>query len=386
METRFTGLVFALSLVSNLMAQHTIHFRVTSFPAYHPSGTAIYLAGSFNGWNARDENFKFSHDENGAYILSITLNEGKHGFKLTRGDWENVECLEGGTAIGNRQISVEGPQHIDIHIEEWADRFPAKPKKSTASKNVRIIDTAFLMPQLNRTRRIWIYLPECYDQCSKRFPVIYMQDGQNLFDGATSYSGEWGIDEYLDSIGESANQSIIVGIDNGGPKRISEYSPYPVKIKVASGSVNRFKGEGDLYVDFLVKTLKPYIDKNYRTAKNKANTAIAGSSMGAVISLYAVLKYPRVFGAAGIFSPAFWLVPGIYDAVREKGNKVSSQIYFYAGKRESGTMVTDMLKAYERMGASSKAKMQAVIRDEGLHNEASWRNEFPLFYEWINKR
>lgn len=121
-----------------------------------------------------------------------------------------------------------------------------------------------------------------------------MQDGQNLFDDATSYAGEWGIDEHLDSLFSSGKkEAIIVGIDNGLSKRMTEYNPY---------SFQQFgKGEGNEYVDFLVKNLKPFIDKKYRTLKNKQNTFIAGSSMGGLISLYAALKYPKIFVGAGIF-------------------------------------------------------------------------------------
>jgi predicted alpha/beta superfamily hydrolase len=213
-----------------------------------------------------------------------------------------------------------------------------------------------------------------------------MHDGQNLFDDATSYSGEWGVDDYLDSLGMNANDCIVVAVDNGGLRRMNEYSPYDFDLGTRGASPHTNKGEGNEYVDFLVKTLKPYIDKNYRTAKNKANTAIAGSSMGGLISLYAVLKYPRVFGAAGIFSPAFWIAPQIFADINTKGKKVHARIYFYAGKLEGENMVPDMLRAYEGLSKVSRSKLQAVIRDDGKHNEATWRREFPLFYEWINKK
>ena len=144
------------------------------------------------------------------------------------------------------------------------------------------------------------------------------------------------------------------------------------------------KGDGGLYVDFLVKTLKPFIDKKYNTLKDKKNTFIAGSSMGGLISMYAVLKYPKVFGGAGVFSPAFWVAPKIFYDIKTKGEKVKSRIYFYAGKQESESMVTDMLKAFDAMAAVSKSKMTTLIRDEGKHNEPAWRKEFPLFYKWIN--
>jgi predicted alpha/beta superfamily hydrolase len=201
-----------------------------------------------------------------------------------------------------------------------------------------------------------------------------MHDGQNVFDDATSYAGEWGVDECIDSI---KIKSIVVAVDNGGMKRINEYCPYDME---------RFgKGEGDQYVDFLANTLKPYIDKTYRTKKEKENTFIAGSSMGGIISMYAVLKHPGVFGGAGVFSPAFWVGPKIFNDIKAKGSKVNSKIYFYAGGQEGETMVPDTKKAHDLMKEVSKSKMTTVIRYEGKHNETRWRAEFPAFYEWIVK-
>ena len=379
-------IISTLIYTASAMAQSTIRLEVTSLPHYHPSGSNIYAAGSFNGWNAQDPNYKFQHDKNGDYFLDLKLDKGSYEYKITRGGWDKAECQKDGEAIANRNLKIDENSTIKLTIEEWADRFPHAPKKNTATKNVQIIDTAFLIPQLKRTRRVWIYLPDCYAECKKKFPVLYMHDGQNVFDDATSYSGEWGVDEYLDSLGMDAKECIVVAIDNGGIKRLNEYSPYDFSLSDLGGSIKSNKGEGDQYVDFLVKTLKPFIDKNYRTAKDKANTAIAGSSMGGLISLYAVLKYPKVFGAAGVFSPAFSIAPEIFDDIKAKGKKVTSKIYFYAGKQEGERMVPDMLKAYEAMSKISKAKMQAVIRNDGRHNEPTWREEFPLFYEWINNK
>jgi predicted alpha/beta superfamily hydrolase len=143
------------------------------------------------------------------------------------------------------------------------------------------------------------------------------------------------------------------------------------------------KGEGDPYVAFLVHTLKPYIDRHYRTRKCRKHTSIAGSSMGGLISFYALLKYPKVFGAAGVFSPAFWIAPAIKNDIEKLGKKVKGRIYFYAGQQESEPMVPDMLAVFEQLHRISKAGMVTVIRAEGKHNEASWRSEFPLFYKWL---
>ena len=359
------------------MAQYTVTIKIDSLPKYHSSGNDIYLAGSFNGRNAADINYPFQKNENGNYFITFLLPAGSYEYKLTRGGWDKVECKKDGQSMNNHLLKVESDTTEIINIEEWVDRFPAKHKTGTASKNVHIIDTSFFIPQLKRTRRIWIYLPENYSATKKHFPVLYMQDGQNVFDNATAYAGEWGVDEYFDSIYEKGIQSIVVAIDNGGVKRMNEYSPYDMK-KLG-------KGQGSAYADFMVKTLKPYIDNHYRTLKDKPHTSIAGSSMGGLISFYALLKYPKVFGSAGIFSPSLWVSPKIFDEIKAKAKNVNSKIYFYTGKMEEERMVQDMLKAFDLMSRYSKSTMAAVIRDDGKHDEATWRREFPLFYEWMVK-
>ncbi len=377
-------LISALLFVSSVIAQNNVRVEIKSLPSYHPPGSGIYAAGSFNGWNPQNEQYKFQRDDNGNYFLNLKLNSGSYEYKITRGGWDKVECKKGGTGVANRSLKAASDATVQLDIEEWQDRFPAKPGASSRGNHVHIIDTAFLIPQLNRVRRVWIYLPENYYTGTQeyRWPVLYMNDGQNVFDDATSYAGEWGVDECLDSM---KKKCIVVAIDNGAGKRINEYCPYDFSLKTLglSNADTLNKGEGDQYVDFLVKTLKPFIDKNYRTLKDKKNTFIAGSSMGGIISMYAVLKYPKVFGGAGVFSPAFWVGPKIFDDIKTKGKKVKSHIYFYAGKEEGETMVPLTLKAFDEMSKVSKSKMTTVIRDEGKHNETRWRIEFPLFYEWI---
>jgi len=368
------------------MAQNTIQLHIKSLPVYHPSGSDIYAAGSFNGWNPQDAHFKFQQDKDGNYFLDLRLKKGSYEYKITRGDWDKVECKNAGEGMDNRFLDVDGNAKTEVIIEEWADRFPATPKKSTASKNVKVIDTAFLIPQLKRTRRVWIYLPETYEAGTERFPVIYMQDGQNIFDDATSFGGEWGVDEYLDALGMNSKKFIVVAVDNGGPKRLNEYCPYNFKLSGNAASSKSNKGEGNAYADFLVKTLKPHIDKKYRTDKRKEGTFVAGSSMGGLITFYAVLKFPAVFGAAAVFSPSFWVAPKIFEDIKTKGTKVSSKLYFYAGKLESESMISDTRKAFEEMKKVSKSKLELVIRDGGEHNEASWKREFPLFYEWLTAK
>lgn len=358
--------------VTILAAQYNVRIKVDSLPP-EPKSIDLYIAGSFNNWNPGNSQYQFQRMGNGQFYIDLKLAAGTYGYKITRGSWKEVESEANGAGKENRILTVSADETIVINIAEWKDNFPDKLIQHSASSNVKIVDTAFYIPQLKRKRRVWIYLPENYKQY--RYPVLYMHDGQNVFDDATSYAGEWGVDEFLDTA--KLRSCIVVAIDNGGDKRLNEYCPY---------DMDKYgKGEGDLYVDFLARTLKPYIDKKYLTLKDSKHTFIAGSSMGGLISMYAILKYPKVFGGAGVFSPAFWVGPTIFNEIMKKGGKIKGKIYFYAGKQEGDMMMPDMLKAFEKMATVSKSKMTTVIRDDGKHNEPTWRKEFPLFYEWMMK-
>lgn len=365
-----------LGAIVSSFSQHTVQFIITSLPK-NSRDSNLFIAGSFNGWNPQNKEYRFKKDKNDNYFFGIKLEDGMYEYKITRGGWDKVECKEGGAGVQNRVLKLMSDTTINMTVEEWDDNIEKKPRVSTASKNVHIIDT-FSIPQLNRTRRVWIYLPPDYSTTEKRFPVLYMQDGQNVFDDLTSFAGEWSVDETLDSISNHSKEMIVVAVDHGGEKRINEYCPYDME--------KYGKGEGGMYVDFLVKTLKPYVDKNYRTGKNKKNTFIAGSSMGGLISLYAVLKYPKVFGGAGVFSPAFWVGPKIFDDIKTQGSKVNSKIYFYCGGQEGETMQPDTEKAFAEMRKVSNSKMVCIVRPDGKHSESMWREEFPLFYLWLTEK
>jgi predicted alpha/beta superfamily hydrolase len=249
-------------------------------------------------------------------------------------------------------------------------------KENTASKNVQIIDTAFYIPQLDRKRRVWIYLPKDYLSTTKKYQVLYLQDGQNVFDKATSFIDEWGVDECLDTLIEKGvAPSIVIAVDNGSNFRMTEYNPYPHQ---------QFgNGEGDKYVDFLVNTLKPFVDKHYRTLNSSENTAIAGSSMGGLISYYAAIKYPNVFGKAGIFSPSFWIAPQLYNYTDSMSTKITSKFFFSMGSLEGQEYIDDMQKMAEQLGANSKTLIYAIVAEGENHNEKNWRNQFAEFYKWI---
>lgn len=368
--------VALLLLAMAVQAQYKVRFVFNRLPAYHKKTDTLYLAGSFNNWNPKNPAYSCAGcgEKSG---ITIDLPKGMFEFKITHGGWEAVESGNEGFPTNNHVIAVESDTSVLINIDHWADHFPRKSRESTASKNVQILDTAFYIPQLNRHRRVWIYLPESYATSNKKYPVLYMHDGQNLFDNATASFGEWGVDEALDTLGKHFGETIVVAVDHGGEKRINEYSPFDTE---------RYgRGEGDAYVDFLAHTLMPYINKHYRTRKSAKFTAVAGSSMGGLISFYAALKYPGKFGTAGVFSPAFWIVPQLKDYTAKRAHKAKGRFYFYAGGAESDRMVPDMLGFFERLQNNPKVKLKSHIRAEGRHSEDTWRVEFPLFYQWLMK-
>ena len=151
------------------IAQQKIRIEINSLPANNPANSSIFIAGSFNSWNPQHKNYQFQKSEKG-YLLELPLNAGSYEYKITRGGWDKVECTKEGKDIGNRTLKVDADAGVEISVEGWKDLFSSlsQARKSTANKNVRIIDTAFFIPQLNRTRRVWIYLPPSYNSSTKK--------------------------------------------------------------------------------------------------------------------------------------------------------------------------------------------------------------------------
>lgn len=257
----------------------------------------------------------------------------------------------------------------------------AQEKTSTREPNVSILSESFSMPQLERERRIWIYLPLSYHtNTSKTYPVLYLHDGQNLFDQATSYSGEWGIDETLNRLTkEGIEEAIVVGIDNGGDKRIEELSPF--------ANAQYGGGKGKEYMAFIVETLKPYIDQNYRTKEGRKHTLLGGSSLGALISVYGAATYPKTFGKVLSFSSAFWFNK---YSLRQYLSQLPKQLgkqkyYFIEGTHEMKDMKgnTDAVIFLLKSKGVKDKNIYYRTDEDGKHNEAYWRKEFPAAYQWL---
>ncbi len=245
--------------------------------------------------------------------------------------------------------------------------------QSSSSPQVEIITIE--APQIDTLRNIRIYLPAEYGTSKVRYPVLYMHDAQNLFDTITAFSGEWRIDEFLDS--QKGEKIIVVGIDHGNEKRIAELTPF--------ANEKYGGGEGAEYVDFLVNTLKPHIDSTYQTLTEAENTAIAGSSLGGLISFYAVLQHPEVFGKAGIFSPSFWFSDKIFEFAKASKLPKTTRFYFVGGTAESESMIPQLLEIKQillKLGLPENNLQLKTVQD-GEHNEDFWSREFPESFQWL---
>jgi metallo-beta-lactamase class B len=367
-----------------LAAQLTI--RLTAVPAGTPPGARVHVAGTFNGWNPGAPGWALAPQPGGGYAITLPDSvRGAVAFKFTLGGWERVETAADGGDVPNRTAVVPSAGAADYAgaVAAWRAGAPA-PARSTASASVRVLSDSFAMPQLGgRRRRVWLYLPPGYATSGRRYPVLYLHDGQNVFDASTSFAGEWGVDETLDSLAARGDRgAIVVAVDNGGPRRIDEYHPWR--------HPKHGGGEGDAYVDFLARTLKPYVDRHYRTLPDARHTAVAGSSMGGLISLYAALRRPDVFGRAGVFSCACWIArPQIYALARSaRPGRTPARFYFVAGAAETpdggpARDQTEMVRTLAAAGFPPGRAVVARVAADGKHAEWFWRREFAAAYRWL---
>ncbi len=367
-----------LAIFFALSASAQATFILDSIPENTPEGSQLFFAGNINGWNPGDSSFML--EKNSAGLFELTLGGQPEGteieFKFTRGSWETVEKGPNGEEIDNRVFTFGNGDTIHMVIYNW--RNDGGGGTSTAAENVHIISDDFFMPQLNKNRRIWIYLPPDYETSNKHYPVLYMHDGQNLFDVQTSYAGEWEVDETLNLLAENnVKVPIVVGVDNGGTARIDEYTPW--------SNPQYGGGEGGKYVAFITETLKPYVDQHYRTLPGRDNTAIMGSSLGGLISHYAAVKYQNIFSKAGIFSPSYWFSDSVYTFTEETGKQYEERFYLMCGDHEAAGMVDNMNRMAALLTESGFEgnNVKTAVVAGGQHNEKLWREQFQKAYMWL---
>ncbi len=254
------------------------------------------------------------------------------------------------------------------------------------------IITCYLKDYQNKKRRIQVYLPINYDE-KKPYHVLYLHDGQNVFDPQFSYSGlSWNVDKTLNQLyNENKIALIVVAIDNDGANRFNEYSPF------TSVNLNDYiswlkpayhGGLGVNYGDWLVNDLIPFVNKNYCTNKN----IIAGSSMGGYISLYIAYKYPDLFHAVGAFSTAIWFnKKELFNFVETNFNS-NTIVYLDIGTNETSDInnkefnqiyLNDTLELDQIFIKLKTPKKQLVVDQGGIHSESAWEKRFPDFITWL---
>jgi len=245
--------------------------------------------------------------------------------------------------------------------ERWKDYTSPSGANGHAVIGALKVLPSLYSTQLANRRDILVHLPSAYARGDRHYPVIYMHDAQNLFDPATSFAGEvWHVDSALAALGYQGLEAIVVGVPHAGEQRMHEYNPFD---------------RGDAYLAFIVHTLRPIINQDFRTLTARSHTGIMGSSLGGLISLYAFFRHPHVFGLAGALSPAFWVQRGlIYDYVRAAPFS-PGRIYV-----DNGSLENNAQGMYDRLldkGYRADLDVKYVREEGGMHRESAWARRLP---------
>jgi predicted alpha/beta superfamily hydrolase len=338
----------------------------------------VYISGNFNNWHTQDSNFEMEKIDDGMYHYKFAHNfsfPDELHYKFTKGDWSEVEIDKYGNRTENRYYDQKQgikKEHVDKWRKNWL------PFKNIFLPKVELISNEFEMPQLNKKRKIWALLPHDYETSTDCYPVMYLQDAQNLFNENAQY-GNWEIDKKLAVMSEyKIGKIIIIAIEHAEKDRIKEYNV---------GKTMLGSGQGKKYIRFITDTLKPFIDKKFRTKSEREFTGIGGSSMGGLVSIFSGLMYPEVYGRLMIFSPSLWVVPKMNFTSLDFSEPSDTKIYLYAGGDESETMIRHVKKFQNNMikneFVEDKMKIKLSINMQGKHNEIYWSDEFPKAIEWL---
>jgi predicted alpha/beta superfamily hydrolase len=264
-----------------------------------------------------------------------------------------------------------------VEIEGW-EPWPGRERAGVVG-NLLVSRHSLRSPTLPRTkRRLLAWLPPSYGSEGKRFRVIYMHDGHNLFDEAASYSGAWRVDLAMAELAAEGVEAVVVGIPNAGDARHLEYSPW---IDPAHGG-----GNGAEYMRFVVDTAKPFVDESLDTCRDRFGTGLAGSSLGGNISIYGLLAHSDVFGFAAALSPAFWFAASDWFSFLETAGHTPARIYLDVGGNEieddpakSDRYLRAMRETEAALSAAGYGpdELRTVFDAEGTHLETAWRARIP---------
>ena len=244
--------------------------------------------------------------------------------------------------------------------------------QATGVTGTLMVAHAVHSPQLRNQRDLFVYLPAGYQQSEERYPVVYLHDAQNLFDPALSFAGDtWQAGEAMTGLARDGIEAIVVGLSHMGDQRIVEYNPFP----------HWKRGKGPRHLAFVIETVKPAIDRVFRTRPERESTVIAGSSMGGLISLYSFYAAPLVFGAAGVMSPSLWVANGAMYELIETNPMPGGRIWLDHGSKEPS--VEPMARLLDRRGYKLNETLRYVVGKGAKHSESAWAKRLPAMLRFL---
>lgn len=275
-----------------------------------------------------------------------------------------------------------------------------RPYEEIHGKSHSVVGRVVVWPKLESaelggTRDIAVYLPPSLAATwvdgdksatdARRYPVLYFNDGQNVFDEKTAYVGEdWQVDETMEALAKEGIEAIIVAVPNARMERMDEYNPWHSRLtwkELPSWATRReMGGKGDRYLDFVTQTIKPLVDEAFPTASDRATTGMVGSSMGGLISIYAFASRPATFGLAGVFSPSLgWNDFRILEVVKDS-RADGGRVYVDIGGREARGMTAAARRLRDALvdvGYVEGRDLMYVEERYGIHRESAWARRLP---------
>lgn len=241
-----------------------------------------------------------------------------------------------------------------------------------------LLAKAIRIPALKRRRKVWAYLPQDYFHLpEKRYPVIYFNDGQNVFEGwKAAFGTGWEAHTVMRGLKNSwgVPECILIGIEHGKRYRTDEYTPFDRQ--------GNFSEHGNAYADFVANGLKDFVDSRLRTRREREYNAIVGSSMGGLSAFYTAFKHQDVFSAAGVFSPSLWAAPAVYALVQRIGRHYPQKFYLSTGTKEGKHTRQNVVHLNDVLVAAGFETHLSLVKG-GEHNETLWNAEFLNFYRWL---
>jgi predicted alpha/beta superfamily hydrolase len=382
--------LFASLLVTASAAWAAVTF-VVRVPGSTPAGSTLWLSGDrpeLGNWSGTGLRLQPAAD--GTWTGTLPLPpETAFEYKVTRGSWDTVEKDAGGGEIGNRPgAATGGDDTLRIAVGAWRDQTEAPAARvHTLTGDVRRHDA--FASKFVRARDVLVWLPPGYDaQPKRRYPVVYFHDGQNVFDGATSFipGQEWRADEAADRLIRSGRLApfIMVAVANTSD-RMADYT-----FDADSGHGG---GHSAAYFRFLLEELQPFVNRTYRTRNDPAHTAVVGSSLGALAALDLGLAHPDRFGLVGCVSPAVWWADTAIVRRVRTGAKPALRVWLDIGTEESTSPSTGRRVWLDQARLLRDALLATGLRAgedlhyeeiEGAHhNEAAWAARIDRILEFL---